>query len=236
MTVDYDSFTRASTFIHWLQGGALLLLGAAEAYALKRPGRRAGLIGPLALLLAGAAGLAVILALQGDWSFTGLAGALALRRGFHLFIAFSCLFVAAGLSGLMHYLTGAGSRRWQIPFLVFLAAIAALYFLLAWRVNDDALRAVLRAHAAIGGALLLAVLAYAFYAASGRRALHTCWVLLLLAAGAQLLAYRENAAAFGPRIVTVEAGAPPAAQPVKAAAPTAVTLNAALADKKRSGN
>ena len=229
MTVDYDSFTRASTLIHSLQGGALLLLGAAEAWALKQPARRAGLVGPAALLLAGVLGFAVILAVPGGWSFSALAGALAARGGFRLFIAFSCLFSAAGLSLLMQRTVPSGGR-WQAFFLFFLASIGALYFMLAWRVNEEAWRAVLLPHAAIGGALLLAVAAKAFHSFSGRRALQVCWALLVVAAAVQLLAYREASAAFGPHVVTLEDG-PLQPQP----APAAIK-NVPTALKKRPGN
>ena len=229
MSVDYDSFTRASTLIHSLQGGAFLLLGAAEAYALKQPGRRTELIGPLGLLLAGVLGFVVILAVPGGWNFSGLAGALAARGGVHLFIAFSCLFAAAGLSRLMQHATPAGGR-WQAVFLFFLAAIGALYFLLAWRVNEEAWRTVLLPHAAIGGTLLLAVASKVFHSFSGRRALQACWALLVLATAVQLLAYREAPASFGPHMVTLEAG-PLQPQP----APVNIK-NAATAVKKRSGN
>jgi len=230
VNVDYDSFTRASTLIHSLQGGAFLLLGAAEAYALKQPGRRAELMGPLGLLLAGVLGFVVILAVPGGWNFSGLAGALGARGGFHLFIALSCLFAAAGLSRLMQHLAAPAGGRWQAFYLLLLAAIGALYFMLAWRVNEEAWRAVLLPHAAIGGALLLAVAAKAFYSFSGRRALQVCWALLVLATAAQLLAYREAAAAFGPHLVTLEAG------PLKPQPAPVNIKNAATAVKKRSGN
>lgn len=229
MSVNYDSFTHASTLIHCLQGGAFLLLGAAEVYLLKQPGRKAGFVGALALLLAGVLGFIVILAVPGGWNFGGLAGALAARRGFHIFVAFSCLFAAAGLSRLMQ-LTAPAGGRWQAAFLVFLAAIGVLYFMLAWRVNAEALRTVLLPHAAIGAALLLAVGAKAFNSFSGRRALQLCWAALLLVTGLQLLAYREAEAAFGPHLVTLEAG------PLQPEPAPATIKNVPTAAKERSGN
>lgn len=236
MTVDYDSFAQASTLIHTLQGAALLLLGAAEVHAFKNPGHRMELIGPLALMLAGLLGLVVILALPGGWQLRALAAALAARSGFHLFIAFSCLFAAAGLSRLMQHVAGAGGRRWQSVFLILLAAIGVLYFMLAWRVNVEAMRAVLLRHAAIGGALLLAVLAKALHTWSGRRVLQTCWAILLIAASVQLLAYRETGATFGRHMVTLTIGPGQPAAQTAPVSPAIKTKNAVPAPKKRSGN
>ena len=246
MIVDYDSLTRASTLLHRLQGGAFLLLGAAELYALKNPGKRAELIGPLALLLAGFLGFAVILALPGGGEPGALAAALAARGGFRLFIAFSCLFLAAGLSGLMAYLTGPVARRWQVVFILLLTAVSALYFLLPWRVHEDAWRAVFVPHAVMGGALLLALLAKVISAFSGRRAFQAAWAALVLLTAVQLLAYREAAATFGPRMQTLQAGAlpegaPPDGAPLSPEQQREISeilkiKNAKPADKKRSGN
>ena len=98
MTIDYGDFTRASNVIHWLQGAALLVLGAAEAYALENRGMKFILAAALVLAVSGAAMFAAVLALPGGWSFAQLASALQVRRGFYLFIAFACLYGAAGLS------------------------------------------------------------------------------------------------------------------------------------------
>lgn len=225
MTLDYADFTRASTLIHLAQGLALLALGAAEAYAADNPGRKAGLAGAAALLLAAAAVPLIILALPGGWSLEQARLALDVRRGFLIFVALACLFGAAGLSRLTQLLLAREGGGWRNLFLLFLALIALLYFHLGQRVNEEAAREVTAWHSAAGVTLLLAVAAAT--AAAGRRRLRLAWAALLLAAGLQLAVYREKPDSFGLRLVTVtsEAEAPaPAAGP---------KTNASTADKER---
>ncbi|MDA8131556.1 MAG: hypothetical protein M0011_08645 [Elusimicrobia bacterium] len=219
MTIDYADFTRASNLIHSLQGAALILLGAAEAYALDNKGRGAALAAGFALAISGVAMLAVMVAYPGGGSLEQLSAALNLRRGFYLFIAFACLFTGAGLSLLTRVAVGREGGGWQTTFLGLLAFAACLYFMMASRVNEAAWREVLARHSAIGGALLLAVLAKTAHGFSPKRALHVVWATLLLLAGLQLVAYRESDSSFGPRQVTIEsspaAGLPARTSPVK---------------------
>ncbi len=98
MIIDYDSFARASTGVHIAQGAALFMLGAAEAYSHDNPGSRAALAGPLALLAAAIAIPLIMLGTAGSWNLDQLLAALDIRRDFYLFIAFACLFGAAGMS------------------------------------------------------------------------------------------------------------------------------------------
>lgn len=223
MTLDYGSFAKASTLIHLVQGSALVLLGAVEAYSLDNPGRKAALAGPAALLLAALAMPALIMALPAGWSLDGLRLALEVRRGFLVFFAFACLFGAAGLSRLTQLALGRSGGGWQNLFFVFLALIGLLYFLLPYRVNEEALREVLVWHAAIGCTLLLAVALKAAYSFSGRRGLHVAWAVLLMITGLQLLTYQERPDSYGLRLVTMES-APPPVLPAK---------NARPADKER---
>ncbi|MEK7721433.1 MAG: hypothetical protein AAB359_03490 [Elusimicrobiota bacterium] len=224
MTIDYGDFTRASNIIHWLQGGALLALGSAEAYALENKGKKFILAASLVLAVSGAAMFAVMLALPGGWSFAQLAVALQVRRGFYLFIAFACLYGAAGLSLLTHEALGRGGGGWRTLFLALLAFSGALYFIMAWRVNEEAWRQVLVWHSAIGFTLLLAVLAKAADIFLYRRSLHLAWAALLMITGLQLVSYREMPGDFAPRLVTSES------------APEVPLKNAKPADKKRPGN
>ena len=237
MTIDYASFARASTLIHVIQGAALLLLGVAEACTLTKPGNKAELTASLALLLAGVGSFFVILALPGSWSFGQMLAALAERRGFYVFIAFSCLFAAAGLSRLMEYAMGKQNGGWQKLFVFLVAMIGVLYLLLPGRVNEEAFRQVLVPHAFIGGVLLAAVLFKAAHFIFEKKALHIAWAALLVAASFQLFAYRETPDAFGVRSVTLELG-PGAALPAaeNASIPVATKNNAAPAAKKRTHN
>ena len=227
MTIDYSDFTRASNIIHWLQGGVLLLLGAAEAYALDNKGKKFVLAASLVLAVSGAAMFAAMLALPGGWSFSQLATALQVRRGFYLFIAFACLYSAAGLSLLTHEALGRDGGGWRALFLVLLAFAGTLYFLMAGRVNEEAWCQVLVWHSAIGFTLLLAVAARAADIFLRRRALRLAWAVLLLITGLQLVSYKETPGAFAPRLVTFES-APEV--------PPASFKNTKPADKRRSGN
>ena len=204
MIIDYADFTRASNIIHWLQGGALFVLGAAEAYALDNKGKKILLAASLVLAVSGAAMFAVVLALPGGWSFAQLATALQVRRGFYLFIAFACLYSAAGLSRLTYEALERSGGGWRALFLALLAFAGALYFLMAGRVNEEAGRQVLVWHSAIGLTLLLAVAVKTVDIFMRRRALHLAWAVLLMMTGLQLVSYKELPAAFAPRLVTVE--------------------------------
>ena len=215
MIIDYDSFARASTGVHLAQGAALFLLGAAEAYSHDNPGSRAALAGPLALLAAAIAIPLIMLGTAGSWNLDQLLAALDIRRGFYLFIAFACLFGAAGMSRLAQASLKTAGGGWQAAFLFFLAAAGALHFLLAWRVNEEAWRQVFAWHSAIGASLLLAVAAKAAHVFSGRRLLHAAWGVLLLMTAVQLLSYRETPAAFGLRMVTFQTAPDLPAQKIK---------------------
>lgn len=232
MTLDYGNFAKASTLIHLSQGLALLALGAAEAYLADNSDRRAAIAGPLALLAAALAGPLIIFLLPGGGSLGQARLALEVRRGFHLFIAFACLFGAAGLSRLTRVATGREAGGWEGAFLAFLALAGALYFLMASRVNEEAWRQVLVLHAAIGATLLAAVALKTAHLFSGRRILHVCWAVLLMVTGMQLLTYRESAGAFGMKLVTLQAS--PRIPAVKAGpAKPAAKKNAGTADKER---
>lgn len=227
MTIDYGDFTRASNLVHWLQGGALLALGAAEAYTLQNKSGKVVLAASAVLATSGAAMFASVLALPGGWSLGQLFAALEVRPAFYLFIAFACLYGAAGLCLLTQQALGRSGGAWRAFFLAFLAFSGVLYFTLAWRVNEESWRQVLVLHSAIGSTLLLAVAVKLVEMFSGRRALQLSWAVLLLVTGLQLVSYRESEGAFAPRFVTFESAPELPAVPVK---------NAKTADKKRPGN
>ena len=231
MTIDYGDFTKASNIVHWLQGGALLALGAAEAYTLGDKGKKLVLAAALVLAVSGAAMFAAVLALPGGWSFEQLQTALNVRRGFYLFIAFACLYGSAGLSLLMHEALGRSGGGWRAMFLALLALAGGLYFMMAGRVNEDAWRQVMVLHSAIGVTLLLAVAAKTADAFFSRRPLQLAWAALLIITGLQLVTYRETTGAFAPRLVTMES-----APEIPADAQPAPLNNAKPADKKRPGN
>ena len=224
MTLDFADYTKASNLVHAVQGGALLLLGAAEAYALDNKGRKVPLAGAAVLALSGAATFLALLALPGGWSFGQLAAALNFRRGFYLFVAFACVYTGAGLCRLTQAALDRRDGGWQAMFLALLAFAGVLYFLLASRVNEEAWRQVLVLHSAIGATLLLAVAARAAAIFRPRRWLSFAWAALLLVTGMQLLTYRETQGAFAPRLVTMQS------QPD---APRAQPAKNAPADKKR---
>ena len=214
MILDYGSFASASTAIHALQGLSLLGLGAAEAYAVDNPGRRAPVAAALLMIACAAASVLAIFAMPGGWSLDQLSVALNVRRGFYLFIAFSCLYCSAGLSRLTQEALGRAGGAWRNMSLLFISCAAGLYFLLPWRVNESVWRETLALHAAIGVTLLLAVVSAAAYIMTGRRRLRIAWAVLLLAAGLQLVTYRETPAAYEMRLVTIQSenqGAAPAA-------------------------
>ena len=204
MMLNYDGFTSASTLIHSAQGAALLLLGAVEAYSLDKPESKVRFAGPLGLLAAAVAIPLATLALPAGWSLDSFKPALDARRGFYLFIAFACFFGAAGLCRLTQFALDRKAGGWQALFLVFLAACGALYFIMPWRVNQEAWLQTLHWHAAIAGTLLLAVAVKTLHVFLGRRKLHIAWAVLLIIAGLQLISYRETEGAFGLRLVTIE--------------------------------
>jgi len=204
MTIDYANFTRASNLIHIIQGVSLLLVGAAQAYAADNKESKFPLSAALLLALSGAAMFVVMLALPGGWSFSQLAEALDVRRGFYIFIAFSCVFSAAGLSLFTKELMGRAGTSWQAMGLLLLAFAGILYFLLAWRVNEEAWRQVLVFHAAVGATLLVAVAVKALDTFRPRRALHLAWAVLLLVTGLQLVTYSESDGAFAPTVVSLQ--------------------------------
>lgn len=228
MTLDFADFTRASNLAHSAQGAALLLLGAAEAWALDNKSRRPVIAAAAAMALSGAVVFLAVLGLPGGWSFERLGEALTLRRGFYLFIAFAFVYAAAGFSLLTHEALERRGSGWQAIFLALLAFTAALYFVMAWRVNPAAWREVLVWHSAIGATLLLAVAAKTASLFAPRRALGLAWAVLLIVAGLQLVSYRESEEAFAPRLITIEAA--------PAAPPAGALNNAKPADKERTAD
>lgn len=235
MMINYQNYAAASTFIHVAQGAALFLLGAVEAYAVDNQVKRLALAGPLCLLAAAVAVPLLVLALPGGWNLELARAALDARRGFYLFVALGCFFGAAGLSRLTQVSVGAEGGGWHAAFLAFLAIAGGLYFVLPWRVNEDAWRPVFILHAAIGSTLLLAVALKAAHAFTGKRVLRVSWSVLLMVTALQLVTYREYDKSFSPRLVTLEAG-PVLPAPKAAAAKKAAPKHAGPADKKRSNN
>ncbi|MGD9642848.1 MAG: hypothetical protein AB7V08_08920 [Elusimicrobiales bacterium] len=228
MTLDFADFTRASNLSHLAQGAALLLLGAAEAWALDNKNRRFIIAAAAALALSGVVMFLAVLGLPGGWSLAQLGEALTLRRGFYLFLAFAFVYAAAGFSLLTHEAVERRGSGWQVIFLALLAFAGVLYFVLAWRVNPEAWREVLVWHSAIGATLLLAVGAKTASLFVPRRALGLAWAVLLMITGLQLVSYRESEETFAPKLVTIEAA--------PAAPPAGALNNAKPADKKRTAN
>jgi hypothetical protein len=228
MTMDFADFTRASNLAHLAQGGALLLLGAAEAWTLDNKSRRLTIAAAAALALSGAVIFLAVLGLPGGWNFERLGEALNLRRGFYLFVAFAFVYAAAGFSLLTHVALERRGSGWQAIFLALLAFAGVLYFVLAWRVNPAAWREVLVWHSAIGATLLLAVAAKTASLFVPERALGLAWAVLLMITGLQLVSYRETEEAFAPRLVTIEAA--------PAAPPAGALNNAKPADKERTAD
>jgi hypothetical protein len=226
MTIDFADFSKASGAIHLIQGAALLLLGAAEAYAIDNAGRKAGLAAGGALALSGAAMFGVILALPGGWDLGQLSEALAARRGFYLFVAMACVFCAAGLSLITGAALGRQGGGWQAVFLALLAFAGLLYFSLGWRFQDQP-REALVWHYAMGATLLLAVAARAADFLLKRRPLRLAWAVLLLATGLQLVTYKEGADTFAPKLITIEA---------TSETPPPAVNDAKPADKKRAAD
>lgn len=226
MTIEYADFTKASSLLHSMQGAALLVLGAAEAYAIDNKGKMPGLAAGAVLALGGAAMFLVVLALPGGWSLEQLSEALAVRRGFYLFIALACVFSAAGLSLITRTVLGRLGGGWQAMFLALLVFAGLLYFALGWRVNGEVLREILVWHYAMGITILLAVAARCADIFLKRRALRQAWAVLLLAAGIQLVTYRENTETFALNLVTLEASSE--TQPP--------SKNAKPADKERTAD
>lgn len=200
--IDQAAYSRASSLIHLIHGTAVLILGLCGTYA--APGGRKWLraLGPAALLAAGLGGLAVILVVLGGFSPAAAAKALALRKGFHIFVSLSFLFMAGGLSGLMAFPEGRAGERWFKVFAGFLAAIAALYLLLPWRVNEIARHHALVPHFLAGGTMLLGLLAGMARHFTGRVVLMRVAAAFFIIAAVQLMWYREVPEAYGPMSFT----------------------------------
>ena len=212
MTLGQDSFNSASTAMHMLQGAALLGFGLAEIYpAGESLRRKLSLAASLGLALGAAGAAAAMLYFLGGWSLKDALFALNIKKGFYVFVAFACYYASAGLSRFMYLASEEKSRHWHHISLVFLAASAALYFTLGSKVHEEAAGPVGAANAAIGAALLAALLAKVLHGFLKKKAFHIAWAVLLLIASVQLLAYRENEEAFEYRLVTVQSG--PEAKP-----------------------
>ncbi len=225
MTLNPDSYNTASTAIHIAQGAALLVLGLTEAYAGVEPGKRINFFSPAALLASGSAMALIMLYLLGDWSLDNALAALNTKNGFFIFVSFACFYAAAGLSQLTSLSSGGKGRGWHYVFLLFLAAIAALYFGVAGRVGPEAAAKVGIYHSAMGVTLLAAVLFKILYGFSPRRSLHLVWTILLLMTSFQLLSYREMPGAFDLNVISMRTEMKPATQavPVKPANKNAKT-------------
>jgi len=233
MTSGLENYNTASTAIHIAQGGALLVLGLIEAYAGLEPGKRIKFASPAALLAAAIGMILLMLYFLGGWSLDNTMAALKLKNGFLIFVSFACCCASAGLSQLAFLSSGEKSRGWHYLFLLFLAAIAVLYFGVARRVGPEVSAVVGVYHSAMGVTLLAAVLFKLLHGFIPRRSLHLGWTMLLLMTSFQLLSYREIEGAFEPRVVSVRTEIKPGTPsvPVKPA-----NKNAKTPHPKRAGN
>lgn len=241
--------------MHVMQGAALLALGLAEACPAGAAARRnLDLAASLALVLAAAGAAAAMLYFLGGWGPKDALFALNIKKGFYVFVAFACYYASAGLSRFMYLASGEKNANWDRISLVFLAAIAALYFTMGSKTNEDAAGAVGAANSAIGAAIFAALLARVLHGFLKRKGFHLAWAAFLLIASFQLLAYRENKSAFEYRLVTVQSGPelkPPPAAPMQVSrppfgsislsaagpqSPAPAPKNAKIHNKKRAGN
>ena len=226
--IDPENLKQASTFIHVCQGGALLILGAAEAYAADNQAKKINFLPPAAFMLSGALMLVSMLYFLGNWHLQPLLDALELKKGFYIFPAFAWLFAAAGLGRMMALYMGEKGGFWQFLFLVFLCVIALLYFTVPYRVNEAARLPVLAFHSAMGISLLAAVVSKSLHVFMKKKILQIIWAVLILITAGQLLIYRENPQAFEYHVVTIQSSPE---QP-----PAAKDANAKPVDKKRPSN
>ncbi len=205
--VDPALFQHTSTAAHALQGMALIALATGEALSAGGKFRWLRFAGPTAFILCGGLTLWTMYLLLGGGSLPQLKAALELKGGFYIFPAFAWLYAAAGLCSLMAEARGEKTGTWRFFFLTLLAAIGLLYFAVASRVDEAAKSLVLARHSAIGAAILTAAAADAARPYVGGRKLLAAWCALLLAAGVQLLLYRELPSSFNYSGVTVRASA-----------------------------
>ena len=196
MTLHLDSFNTASTVMHAVQGGALLVLGLTEAYSARGSGGRVRFASPLAFLLSGAAMALAMLYFLGGWSVKSTLFSLKLQSGFYIFVSFACFYASAGLSQLTFLSSEEKSRGWHYLFLAFLAVISLLYFGMSRKVNPGAAAEVAAYHSAFGFTLLAAVVLKSLNDLRPRRIFNLAWIALLFISSYQLLSYREVAGAF----------------------------------------
>ena len=207
MTPDFNNFNQASNAIHVLQGAALLTLGLTEGYTLDNPRhKKINLAAPLVFVLSAAGAAVAMLYFLGGWNIDNTLSALNVKRGFYIFVAFACCYASAGLSRFTYLASDAKSGGWHYMSLVFLTAIAALYFTMGAKVSEEASYIVGTAHSAIGATLLAAVLAKFLHGFLKWKAFNVIWSALLLMTAFQLLTYRENKNSFECKTVTIQAG------------------------------
>ena len=243
--IDPENFSRASTFIHICQGGALLVLGSVEAYAADNQAEKINFIPPAAFILSAVLMLGSMLYFLGGWQLQPLRDALALKGGFYIFPAFAWFFAAAGLSRLMALRVEVKGGVWQFLFLSFLCLIGLLYFSVPYKVSEAARQRVFAAHAVVGVTLLAAVLAKSLYFFLEKKFFQVIWAVLIFITAGQLLVYRENPRAFEFRMITIQsqtapeirggAVSKPSPEPRIPAIRTSLP-NAQPADKKRPAN
>ena len=87
-----ENFRVASTYIHFLQGAAFLIMGITAAYIQdkeKKAQEKFKFIAPLSFIAAGVLSLLVIVNVLGHWSLDSAVAVMKIKPGFFIFMALS---------------------------------------------------------------------------------------------------------------------------------------------------
>ncbi|MEA3306399.1 MAG: hypothetical protein U9Q34_01265 [Elusimicrobiota bacterium] len=204
-----DNFRVASNYIHFLHGSVFFIMGITAAYVHVKEKKDQGkfrFISPLSFIIAGVLSFLVIIGVLGHWSLESAIVVMKIKPGFFIFMALSCIFVSAGVSGVLFEADRGANKFWGFFYWIFIIAIAALYAFMHTRVNSEASLFVMTHHIAMAGTLTMALIFKLTGIFTEKKVIKIFAIVFLLITSFQLLTYKENDNSFKRRVITVETG------------------------------
>lgn len=191
-----EIFSDTATLMHIIQGSILFIFGIFEIYAIFKPGSKIPVIGAVLTFILGLAGLYMMVKNIGNGSVDKMYEAFKENGDLSLYIGQNLLFCAAGMLGVMQYISKKIGVFWKMFLCFIYLIIAVVYRFYAVSFPLDIKHYAMQFHTVVCCALLLGVLFTAVNVFVKKRLLGYIGAFCIFICAVLLVQYKETPKAY----------------------------------------